>query len=224
MFALSSILRYTGYGGARVPEYPKKDLLDLAVSSMQGVLASVKIPEKWLTEAMNSRLPERFGEVYDHFVPRLYRHVLLRVGDRSAAQDITGETFLRAWEYLLKSADPIQNAKAFLLRIAHNLVTDLYRKRSRQPLALEDISEQRLAKDDEIPAKLDAVARRRAVREALQDLDDEYRDILVWRYIDELSIEEIVVLSGKSANAVYVSVHRALKKLRIVFEQRERET
>jgi len=175
-----------------------------------------KTAEKWLTEAMNSRLPERFGDVYDYFVPRMYRHILYRVGNRDTAEELAAEAFLRAWDYLATSPNPIENAKAFLFRIAQNLVTDYYRKRSREAMSLEDVPETHVPfVEPGFLSRLEAEHLRAHVRDALQDLDEEYRDIVVWRYIDELSIEEIVEISGKSSNAIYVTIHRALKKLRV---------
>jgi len=55
----------------------------------------------------------------------------------------------------------------------------------------------------------------------LEELSKETRDILIWRYVDELSISEISNLSGKKKNAVYVSIHRALREAQKIIKKYE---
>src|SRR3989344_7003415 len=160
--------------------------------------------------------PEDFIAMYDTFAPRIYRHAISRVGERKAAEDIASQVFLNAWEYFGSSGKSIENTRAFLYHIAHNLITDHYRKKKHETVSLESLPEHHRV------FRTDRTAHGRAeeqevvseIERSLGMLAQEYRDMVVWRYVDELSIEEIVALSGKSSNAVYVTIHRAIKKLR----------
>ncbi len=178
--------------------------------------------EIWPSDAGILSSPEEFSKVYDYFAPQLYRHALGRVGNKETAEDIAGQVFLKAWDYAVKTDEPIANMRAFLFRIAHNLITDHYRKRKFETIQLDSLPEQHRALRS--PQSLHERAEEREiihlVEETLVVLEDDYRDMLVWRYVDELSIEEITVISGKSSNAVYVTLHRALKKIRVILAQK----
>ncbi|MDO8558470.1 MAG: sigma-70 family RNA polymerase sigma factor [bacterium] len=178
--------------------------------------------EIWPSNAEILLTPEEFSKVYDNFAPQLYRHALSRIGSKETAEDITGQVFLKAWDFSVKVNEPIVNIRAFLFRIAHNLITDHYRKRKFETIQLDTLPEQHRAFQS--PKNLHEHAEEREVihlvEETLTLLEDDYRDILVWRYVDELSIEEIMAVSGKSSNAIYVTLHRALKKIRVILAQK----
>ncbi|MDP3963806.1 MAG: sigma-70 family RNA polymerase sigma factor [bacterium] len=165
---------------------------------------------------------ETFEQAFDQYAPQIYRHALARTGHKETAQDIASDVFLKAWEYVQKKQDPVENFRAFLYRIAHNLITDHYRKKKKDTIELDAISVSMHAsiiapsahhqyEERELVAMVEA---------AMRQLDADHRDMLVWRYIDELSIEEIVLICGKTPNNVYVIMHRAIKKLRIILEKR----
>lgn len=154
-----------------------------------------------------------FAETYDLFAPRLYRHVLYRTSAPEVAEDIMSETFLRAWQVVRERAEEIRSLKAFLYRIAGNLVIDHYRRQARAPTALTEEMEKTLVHDARIPETADLSLGRDRLAAALGRLRAETRALLVMRYIDDLPIEEIARQVGKERNAVYVALHRAVKEL-----------
>ena len=84
----------------------------------------------------NNKKRKIFSKIYDKYVERIYRFVFLKVSSREVAEDLTAETFLKAWEVYRKPqfsnpASQIENPQAFLYKIAKNLIIDHYRQKSR---------------------------------------------------------------------------------------------
>ena len=157
-----------------------------------------------------------FTEVYQDYAPRIWRHVYYRTNDRETADDIMGETFLRTWAFVRVRASEIEHLRAFIYRVANNLVVDHYRSRSRAAIQMDEVLERTLRYDAGIPESADEMLLAEAMRQALLQLQAEPRELLVMRFIDDLTIEEIAEALGKNRNAVYVSIHRAVKKLKEV--------
>lgn len=156
-------------------------------------------------------MKERFSKIYDQHVSSIYRFCYLKVSSRDLAEDLSSEVFLRFWKQLNSSS--IDNDRAFLYGIARNVIADHYRKKQVPTVSLEgnvlDIAE------DPHFADMAAVSSdMEQVRKALAELNDEYQNLVIWRYLDELSISEIAQIEGKSEESVRVGLHRALKQLR----------
>ncbi len=170
----------------------------------------------------------QFGEAYERYSDELFRHCSLRLSDRERAVEITQETFLKVWQYM-ERGEEVREIRPFLYRTLHNLIIDEYRK-------MKSLSLEALVQHDEgggdieslMPADesntLEAAINRfeggRAL-EALKKLPDTYREVLVMRYVDQLSPKEIGDAIGESENAVSVRVHRGLKKLKSILEPEE---
>ena len=154
-----------------------------------------------------------FTQIYDNYVDKIYRFIYFKVNSEEIAQDLCSETFLRGWQSFKENKQEIENPQAFLYQIARNLVIDHYREKGRTQTVSADyvsitdpgqnLEEQALSRSDLDTIKL-----------ALTDLKDNYQELVVWHYIDDLSISEISKLLNKSEGAVRVMLHRALKSLR----------
>ncbi len=165
---------------------------------------------------------EAFGRLYDQYVTSIYRFVYLKVPTREIAEDVTSETFLRFWQAVLDSQD-ILNIRAYLYRIARNLVVDYYRKQE----STETISGVVTFSDENtssyIEGELSDRSREKRLIEARADLQivldqigrlkEDYQDVLKLRLIDGLAFGDIAKIIGKSAGNVRVIYHRALKAL-----------
>lgn len=169
-------------------------------------------PKKQWIEAKESELLA----AHDAYSDGLFRHCLLRVRDREVAKDLVQESFSRAWLYLAEGKK-IDHMRAFLYRIAHNLIVDYARKKKASSLdALIDEDGFEPA-DENIREPLDTPALRRALS-LLHQLDEGYRVVVMMRFFDELSPKEIAKSLGISENVVSVRLHRAIEKLRKSFE------
>ena len=165
---------------------------------------------------MDKRIETRFFEAYTAYADAIFRHCYFRVSDRELAKDIMQEAFTRTWHYLARGKNP-ENLRAFIYRVASNLVIDHYRKKS--SYSLEDLTERTgfdppLDTTDHIMNAIDA---KRALA-LLPKLHERYRAVLTMRYIDDFSPKEIAAITGESENAVSVRIHRAVQKLREYME------
>src|SRR3989338_6623004 len=151
-----------------------------------------------------------FLKVYEDLSDSVFRHCYFRLSDREKAKDIVQETFKRFWECLEK--EKIENTKAFVFKIANNLIIDSYRKKKEE--SLDALAEGGFdVMSDGYEAILSSVMGRELVF-MLDQLGDTYKDLIVMRYIDDLPIYEIASITGLSENVISVRIHRGLALLR----------
>jgi len=160
-----------------------------------------------------------FSKIYDQYINKIYRFIFLKVNSQEIAQDLTSETFLKGWEAFKKSQNPginnqeIENPSAFLYKIARNLVIDHYREKGKTQIVSAEyvsITDPRTNLEEEAMLSSDF----NAIRGALNNIRDEYQTVVIWHYLDSLSISEIAKMLGKSEGAIRVQLHRALKALK----------
>jgi len=160
-----------------------------------------------------ANLGKEFSKIYDQNVRKIYRFIYIKVNSQEVAEDLTSETFLRGWESF-KSKPQIKNPTAFLYQIARNLVTDFYRKKDQTKcVSLENCRE---ISDPRIDLEQGSIIRSEVenIRNVLRGLKDDYQNVVIWRYVEDLSIAEIAQMMEKSEGAVRVMLHRALKEIR----------
>lgn len=118
---------------------------------------------------------------------------------------------MRAWQSLREGAE-VQSIKAFLYRIAHNLVIDEYRKK--KEVSLESLQENGFDPSINNTKELAEYAiEKQKFLKALERLDQDERHLIVMRYIDDLGPSEIASLTGERQNVISVRLNRAVKKL-----------
>ena len=166
----------------------------------------------------SKQLEKDFLEAYQEYSDALYRHCVIRVRDKEIAKDIVQETFSRTWLYLSKGKK-VDYIRAFLYRIANNLIVDGSRKKktaSLESMMEEDNFEPR---DESIREPVDhqAIAQ---VMKHLHALDEIYRVVITMRFIDELSPKEIAQALGVSENVVSVRIYRGMVHLRAQMSQK----
>jgi RNA polymerase sigma-70 factor (ECF subfamily) len=156
-------------------------------------------------------LEEQFLTAYQENADALFRHCLLRVRDREVARDIVQETFSRTWNYLAKGKE-VTHIRAFLYRVANNLIVDGARKKKAVSLdAMIDIDGFEV-RDEHVQDPTELSGIRNALK-LLDSLDDIYRIAITMRYMDEMSPKEIALILGVSENVVSVRIHRGIERL-----------
>lgn len=176
-----------------------------------------RLKEKFLLFRIRAKKdPEAFGAVYDAYVKQIYRFIYFKVSSAEQAEDLTSEAFLKAWQYLKEKRD-VANLQALLYSVARTVVIDHYRATAaeRANVSLDeniadetvDASSEKFLKDME--TKFDTTL----VLERLRGLKDEYRDVVIMRYLDQMSTGEIAAVLGKTPSNVRVILHRATKAL-----------
>ena len=155
--------------------------------------------------------PAALAAVYDEYHPPIYRYIYRLIGEVEIARDLTSEVFRCFLQAIRNGGGPERHLSAWLYRTAHNAVVDHYRRRERQqhlPLDEGLVS----AADD--PAEM-AERRRSAaqVRAALQHLTPDQQQVIVLKFLEELSNEEVAAILEKPVSAVKSLQHRALAAL-----------
>lgn len=151
---------------------------------------------------------------YDKYAPAISRHIFFRVSDQNLTEDLTQETFLKAWRNIARSGKDVKNFKTFFYTIANNLIIDHYRGKSRKTISLEEVGEQEAVCAPTQKEEAERSIDRNFIEKHLARIGDEYRQIILYRYVDDLSIKEISEITGKSKNNVGVMIHRGIKMLR----------
>ena len=154
-----------------------------------------------------------FLDAYDRYADALYRHCFFRVFSKARAEELTQETFMKAWEYLAEGKE-VQHVRAFLYRIANNLLIDESRKK--KEVSLDALLEESNAFEPSYGGEND-MERKVLIHEVIEGfkcLDRDERTVLVMRYLDDLDPKEIAEILGMTANNVSVRMNRALKKVR----------
>lgn len=157
---------------------------------------------------------ESFGKLYETYAPAVFRFLFAHLSERMEAEDLTGEVFLRAWRSLASYQAQGLPFSAYLFRIARNALIDQYRRNrhSLQDVSLEDdLSADPQSDPSDVTL---AVLERKEIRAKMEALREEYRTVLVLRFLSDLSPEETAASMGKSPGAIRVLQHRALAALR----------
>ncbi|MCD6528056.1 RNA polymerase sigma factor [bacterium] len=160
-----------------------------------------------------SNLRKKFSKVYDQNIDKIYRFIYLKVNSQEMAEDLTSETFLRGWE-AFKNQKEIKNPQAFLYQIARNLVIDFYRKKEQLKFVSLDNCKEMSDPHTDLEKKSIVLSDIEEVRTALIGLKEDYQNIIIWRYLNDLPISEISKIIDKPEGTVRVMLHRALKELR----------
>ena len=154
---------------------------------------------------------EAFGDLYERHLDEILRYVFYRVANRFEAEDLTETVFLKAWEALPRFESSRVNLRAWLYRIAHNVVVDHYRMR-RATATLADVP---LRDDHPLPEqRVQAREQNQQLALAIQSLDANLQNVIICRFINGLSHAETAHIMGMREGHVRVLQHRALKKLR----------
>ncbi len=156
-------------------------------------------------------LEEEFLQAYDQYADAIFRHCYFRVFDRERGKDLMQDTFMRAWEYIAKG-EKVLNMRAFLYRVANNLIVDEARKK--KEASLEKLQEEGFDPSTDDTQHWKNRIDRDRILESLVHIDESYRSILVMRFVNDLSPSEIAEITGESANTISVRIYRGLKQLR----------
>lgn len=162
---------------------------------------------------------EAFGLLYDQYSEVIFRYVYSHLENRLDAEDLTEEIFLRAWRALPKYDERGLPFSAFLFRIARNSLIDYYRQR-KVVQSIDDIEIQsREAGPEEL---VDGRIENSDLRKTIAELREDYRNVLIFRFLSGLSPEETAQVMQRSVGAVRVLQHRALSALKDLMERGSR--
>lgn len=155
-------------------------------------------------------------EIYDRYREELYRYAYRLLGNREEAEEGVAEVFSRFLLALHRGKGPDRHLRAYLFRMMHNWVQDRYRERT--PLALEEVYISERGPQSERSSRPEEWVQQRwrleRLRHALRQLPDRQAQVLVWRFLEGRSLQEIAELLGTTVGAVKALQHRGIKQLR----------
>jgi RNA polymerase sigma-70 factor, ECF subfamily len=161
---------------------------------------------------------EQFIEAYNEHAPAIFKYCFFRVSSKEDAEDIASQTFTKTWDYISQGKN-IDQIKPFLYRIAHNAIIDFYKQRNKKQekevsINMDDGDTIDIPDKSSIVEDLDLQKTIDDVQDKIKDLNDNYREIITLRYINDLSMKEIAEVTGLSEGNVGVRLHRATEKLK----------
>ena len=158
--------------------------------------------------------PEAFGQLYERYVDRIYNYVYYRTGNAADAEDLTARIFERAIKHIGNYKDQGVPFSAWLYRIAHNLVANWHRDRSRRKIVSIDDVSQWVVTDHGPEFATQLMQDKEALLEAIGRLPADRQELLIFKFVELMSNAEIGAIMGRSEGAIKSLYHRTLLSLR----------
>lgn len=159
--------------------------------------------------------PEAFGILYERYVDRIYNYVFFRVGNSTEAEDLTSKVFFRALMSIGSYKHMGLPFSAWIYRIAHNLVANYHRDRMRgREISIENLNLTETGKLAAPEQKIAQLQDHEFLLRVINDLSPQKRELIVLKFVQNLSNEEISYIFGKTEGAIKSLYHRTLLELR----------
>ncbi|MFZ2072124.1 MAG: sigma-70 family RNA polymerase sigma factor [Minisyncoccia bacterium] len=160
---------------------------------------------------------ESFIKAYDEYSDAIFRHCFFKLSNREQAKDAVQDVFMKTWDYISRKGE-VQNIKAFLYHVANNLIIDQYRKRKFDSSVeeMKEIGIDIVSNDHKDSFNFSEI---RNILEIIEKLEPIYKDVLIFRYVDDLSPKEISEILNESENVISVRLNRGIKKVQEFFNK-----
>ncbi len=158
--------------------------------------------------------PEAFSILYERYIRRIYNYVFYRTGNAYDAEDITERVFHRAFGHIQTYNNRGVPFSAWLYRIAHNLVANWHRDNSRRKeVPLEDRT---IVQVHRTHPELELVnnQEKEVLLKVIRSLPEDRQQLLILKFVEHLSNQEVAVIMGRSEGAIKSLYHRTLLTLR----------
>ncbi|HDN79622.1 MAG TPA: sigma-70 family RNA polymerase sigma factor [Chloroflexi bacterium] len=177
------------------------------------------VEEKLLIERAKHD-PEAFGILYERYVDKIYTYIYYKVGNKVDAEDLTAKTFFKALDHIKNYQDRGLPFYAWLHRIAHNLVANWHRDRSRRKVISLDALIPKSSPGPEPLELLEEEERKEALLAAIKRLPPDRQELLYLKFAERLTNQEIAQVMGKTESAIKSLYHRTLVALRKELEDK----
>lgn len=172
--------------------------------------------EKELIERAQRGDSAAFGPLYDHYIKPIYRFIAVKVGTREEAEDLAHEVFMSAWQKLPNFKLQGFPFGSWLYKIARNRVIDHYRTK-KPNVSLDDdvtLAESLFNLGEGAEAEFDLNQSLSQIKIAMLELNEEQREVITMRFVEDLSPQEIAEILDKREGTVRIIQHRAITKLK----------
>src|SRR5680860_784187 len=150
-------------------------------------------------------IENKFTETYEAYSDAIFRFCFFKISDRDKAFDLAQETFVRLWNYIRDGEKQVDNERAFLYKVARNLIIDEYRKKDSLSLDLLQEGGFDVRVDGHKDIELDVHARE--VVEAMYELAALYREVALLRFVEGFPPKDIAQVLSVSENVVSVRLN-----------------
>ena len=157
--------------------------------------------------------PAAFASLYRRYLDRVYGYAFYQLGDHHDAEDVTERIFLAALAALPDFEDQGATFRAWLFRIAHNTIANAHRSRARRRTEPLPENFERVAPNADPAGQVAMADELREIRRVVAQMPDDRRQVILLRFVDDLSTAEIAAVLDRSPGAVRVLLHRSLKDL-----------
>ncbi|HUT22260.1 MAG TPA: RNA polymerase sigma factor [Candidatus Bipolaricaulota bacterium] len=163
---------------------------------------------------------EKYRYIVGRYQNKLFAYIFRLINHREEAAEIAQEVFLKAYKNL-KGFNRKKKFSSWIYRIAHNEAVNWLKKNSRYKKRYLDDENNPLdiADDADLEEMADQDDEAKKLKECLNRLPDKYKNVLILKYFEEKSYEEMSLILRKSKNAVGILVNRAKKKLSDIYEE-----
>lgn len=166
-----------------------------------------------LVRGAQSHDPKAFDQLYDYFADPLYRYFYYRSSDQHVAEELVSEVFLKMVEAIATFRLPERaQARAFsgwVFRIAYTKLVDYYRQQKRQSVELDESIPAPFSADEVVDRSLE----HEELRAAIQQLTPEQQQVVLLRFVERMSTEDVAIITGQTIGAVKAMQHRALNSM-----------
>ncbi len=173
-----------------------------------------------MTKTEEKTLQEILTTAHSDYGRKLNVHAFFKLNDHELGEDLVQSTFMKTWMYLVRGGN-IDIMKSFLYHILNALIIDEYRKH--KATSLDALMQKGFEPKAGNPERLFDFLDGKASVLLIQRLPETYQKVMHMRYIQELSIKEMSLITGESKNAITVKTHRGLKKLRSIYKFTNKE-
>lgn len=182
-----------------------------------------KFKDKQTISRLKNKDKEVFIKVYDDFAGDIYRFVYFKIGHVEEAKDLTSMIFLKTWNHIQNnSLTSASTLRALLYKIARTSIVDYYRETgSKLEVSLDDENHPIDIPDEksDLAIDMDKTSDLAKIKSKLPLLKEEYREIIVLKFVNDLEIDEISEVTGKTKGNVRVLLHRSLAALKELLEE-----
>jgi RNA polymerase sigma-70 factor, ECF subfamily len=158
--------------------------------------------------------PAAFEPLYERYVAQIYAYCFYRIGNAQDAEDVTARAFYQALTHLNRYTARGVPFAAWLFRIAHNLVANWHRDTSRRHSVSLDAAIDTPDPGRSLTDRAEGNEETHDLWEVIRRLPPERQQLLVLKFVDEMSTEQIAVIMGRSEGAVKALLHRTLVSMR----------
>jgi len=166
-----------------------------------------------MTKQQENRQQVLLTIAHNDYSKSLNSYAFFKVHDAMVGQDLVQDTFMKTWRFIVKGGQ-VHIMKAFLYHILNRLIIDQYRKRKNTSL---DLLIEKGFEPNADPENMEDVLDGKSAMLMIKLLPEMYRKVMHMRYVQNLSIKEVSLLTGETRNAIAVQTHRGLAKLKVLY-------